>query len=361
MNKPQVNLLFIALTENTTIRGVERYCIETLKQLCLEKNIKITILRGKWQNYFNELQRNNNVDFIYYKGENTKLQRHVFLITHIKKISRDFDIVHYANTMPYIFINSCPTFMTIHDIAEYFVPEKYSFLQLLYRKIIAKISSKLVDKIVTVSHFSKKSFMEILNIKETKIIVTYNGIEHFLSYEQRNSLKNNTITYFGVLEDSKGIQELIQAFTKSNSFSTHRLLLIGNKGNAYSKIEQYIDDERIQYLGFVEDNELKNIISQSSLITYPSKYEGFGLPALEAFCLNDNILSSNLTSLGEVTKDFAWQVNPSDVISFSKLLDEALEFPKIFDSEAKNKILGKFSWNKSAKLLVDEYKKVLND
>jgi glycosyltransferase involved in cell wall biosynthesis len=85
------------------------------------------------------------------------------------------------------------------------------------------------------------------------------------------------------------------------------------------------------------------------------------LPALEAFCLNDNILSSNLTSLGEVTKDFAWQVNPSDVISFSKLLDEALEFPKIFDSEAKNKILGKFSWNKSAKLLVDEYKKVLND
>lgn len=349
-------ILFIALTENETMRGVERYCYETLRYLRCYNELDITVLKGKWQNYYDDLKEDRNIKFLDYDGNNSKISRHLYLITQIKSLSKDFDIIHYGNTMPYIIRNNCYTIMTIHDIAEYFVPEKYSFLQLIYRKIIVKISAKLVDKIVTVSNFSKFSLVEYLKVNREKILVTYNGVEHFRSsYKTKSFTKENKIVYFGVIEDSKGIQELIYAFKNSKCYESYQLLLIGKKGNAYSKVQSHIDNIKIIYLGFIDDNKLKEIILNSSLVVYPSKYEGFGLPALEAFCLNDNILTSNLTSLGEVTKDFAWQVNPSNFKEFSTVLDNALNKPKHFTNKEKEKNLSKFSWKNSAEILKKEY------
>jgi len=366
-----MKILFIGITENDTIRGVERYCLELLRTLSTNysNKISITMLAGKWQTYYNEL-KNLNINFIYYDGKNNKFARHYFLATKIKKISKNFDIIHYGNTMPILFKNDALSIVTIHDIAEYFIPDKYSFIQKNYRKLMVKQIANKVDKIITVSKYSQKSICNVLKIAESKVIPIYSGIEHF--FYKNNKIKDNFkyktenyFLYWSVIEKSKGIEETVEAFEKfldKNESKNFYLIVIGKPGNAYKYFEsKSLLNKNIIYKGFVDDDELISYIKYARAVLFPSKYEGFGFPALEAFIFNDNVITSNTTSLGEITNCFAWQVNPYDIMDIVEKMQSTISNPKKFSDKEKKNILSNYNWNDCSNKVFKVYNELLGE
>lgn len=354
-------ILLIALTENRYVRGVERYSIELIKELSKDPKLDITLLIGKHQTYFSHI---TNVERIFYKARNGKINRHFFLISKMKQLIEKggFELVHYLNTYPILFKLDIPIIITIHDLAEYFVPEKYSFLQRLYRKAILKLSVRNLSKIITVSRFSKKTLENHFDINN--VVSIYNGINH-LSLEIKEefdvmpNINRNYILYWGNQEKSKGIINTLHVFRKlKNKNSSLDLVLIGKEGNATNELRKLIQDfgiqESVKTLGYVDDNVLISYIKNASLILFPSKYEGFGFPALEALMYNNNVVVSNTTSLGEVCGGYCLQANPENVDDIFQKASSLLENPSSRKLKT-TELITKYNWQNCAAETKDIY------
>lgn len=321
--------------------------------------------------YYKELSRLENVRvFTVENLENSKLHRHFFtafkLFNFLREKNIEIDIIHYNNTLPIIRKTPIPSVITIHDIAEFFVPEKYSNIQRLYRRQMLRISVKNVDKIITVSKFSANSIISKLSICGEKVIPIYLGIEHFyrkidLCFISKKPQKYDYLLYWSVIERSKGVIETIKAFNLVNKkYPDLKLIIIGKKGNAfYDFIKLVKSNNNIKHLDYVDDNELARYIRHAKAILFPSKHEGFGFPPLEAFVLNNNIITSNNTSLGEITSKFAIQVNPTNIQGLCKAIENLLEHPLTFNEKEKKEILSQFSWKNTAKKTFEVYKSLL--
>jgi len=364
----------IGITENNFIRGVERYTLELVRYLAkVYPEIQVYLLRGKWQEYYDDLSKFGNVTLITVENlRNSKFDRHFFiafkLFDFIKRLGLSLDVIHYNNTLPILKKTPIPSVITIHDIAEFFVPEKYTLIQRIYRKNMVKISANNADLIITVSNFSAQSLIDRLCIPKEKIQVTYLGIEHFK--EKLVNLNKSSaddigvedfILYWSVIEHSKGVIETVKAFNLLNKkYPYLKLLVIGKKGNAYRDFLNLIrGNKNIKYLGYVEDEKLINYIRNAKMVVFPSKYEGFGFPPLEAFLLNDNIITSNVTSLAEITSDFALQIDPSNVQELALAIEKLLFRPRFFSKEEKDKILSRFSWFETAIGTYKVYEKLI--
>lgn len=363
------NVGIIGITENDFIRGVERYTLELLRYLAkIYPDTNFVLFKGRWQKYYEELEEFKNIQLVTLGNlKNSKIHRHFFVafkfFDFIKRRNIKIDVIHYNNTLPIIKEPPVPSVITIHDIAEFFVPEKYSYLQRQYRKFMVKTSAKNADFIITVSRFSKESIIKKLEIDPDKIKYIYLGVEHFFQNSNKNTIISPKINYasylinkpyilyWSVIEHSKGIIETVKAFTLLNKkFSDLKLVVIGKKGNAFKDFLNLTkNNKNIVYLGFVSDEELKFYIKKAKAILFPSKYEGFGFPPLEAFILNDNIIASNTTSIGEITKEFAEQVNPDNIKEIAKKIEKLLLNPKKFSYQEKLKIIQRFSWEKTAR------------
>lgn len=370
----------VGITENDFIRGVERYTLELVRHMAiLYPDTKFFLLKGRWQTYYDELEKFKNIQLITINNlRNSKINRHFFiafrLFDFLKQKNINLDVIHYNNTLPIIRKTPIPSVITIHDIAEFFVPEKYSLIQRIYRRLMVKISAKNADFIITVSKFSKKNIIEKLSIPKERIKEIYLGVEHFLlegkaqifsnsKINLRSIINSSYILYWSVIEHSKGIIETVKAFNLLNKkYPDLKLLVIGKKGNAYKEFLKFLNkNENIIYLGFVSDEELRFYIKRAKVILFPSKYEGFGFPPLEAFVLNNNVVVSNTTSLGEITKDFAEQVNPNDIYDIMKKVEKLLLNPKKMSYQEKLNIIQKFSWNNTAKETYSIYKKLIKE
>lgn len=372
-----MNIGIIGITENDFIRGVERYTLELIKSMASSyKDEKIFLFRGKWQSYYEELNKFDNVELITIDAlKNSKINRHFFIAFSIyrflKKTSINLDIIHYNNTLPVLFKPPIPSVMTIHDIAEFFVPEKYSLIQRIYRKKIAKLSAKNIDFIITVSNFSKKNIVDSLSIPEDKVESIYLGIDHFLkkveektdNTHERAINFRNYILYWSVIEKSKGIIETVKAFEllkEDRNYKDLKLLIIGKPGNAWKNLVKLISSkDDIIYLGYVNDDILISYIKNAKVILFPSLYEGFGFPALEAYLINPNVITSNTTALGEITKGLTEQVNPTNIYEISKKIKEMLKKPQESNYAKKKKLIEKFSWKITAIKTFSIYSKLI--
>jgi len=359
-----MNIGIVGITENSFVRGVERYTLELIRKMALiYKDEKFFLFRGKWQSYYDELKNYENINLITIDNlKNSKINRHFFIafkfFNYIKNKSINLDIIHYNNTLPILTKPPIPNVITIHDIAEFFVPEKYSFFQRIYRKNILKISTRNADFIITVSNFSRQNIIKYLYVPENKIKSIYLGVDHFLKdsnadYTKYENIKKigDYILYWSVIEHSKGVIETIRTFElikKADNYKNLKLIIIGKPGNAYKDVKNIIKNNKdIIYLGFVDDNTLKSYIKNAKIVLFPSRYEGFGFPALESYLLNPNVITSKTTSLGEITKGFALQVDPADINDICEKTKQLLK-QQNSNKVKKEELLRKFSWKNTA-------------
>lgn len=365
-----MNVLLYGITENNYIRGVERYTIELARHLTkVSNNINIVLIKAPWQTYYDELANCGviveNINFI----RNTKLIRHLFAAFGFKYYITKYniDIVHYTNTLPVLFKYKAKSIMTIHDVAECYVPEKYSKMQTMYRKAMLPISLKRLDYIITDSIHSKDTIIAKHPFCRNKISYIYLGVEHFT----RKRLDNKThtiinsskyILYWSVLEKSKGAIEAITAYKSiKHLLNDTKLFLIGKKGNAFDQVNELIsNDKDIIHIDYVHDDTLIQYIKNAELILFPSHYEGFGFPPLEAFMYNNKIIASSTTSLGEISKDFATLVNPNSIDDISNNILKVMANPGKCNDDLREKIQNKFSWKNTANETFNLYLKIYN-
>ncbi len=169
----------------------------------------------------------------------------------------------------------------------------------------------------------------------------------------------------GTLQPRKNFQMLIQAFAPIAAQYPHNLYIAGGKGWLYEEMMTEITRQglygRVRFIGFVDDKDLPALYSAATLFLFPSLYEGFGLPLLEAMACGVPVISSDASSLPEVVGDAAIQCSPNEVSSWTMAIDMLLNDKKSFATLRKKGFLRarKFSWTESARQLLTIYAKLL--
>jgi glycosyltransferase involved in cell wall biosynthesis len=210
--------------------------------------------------------------------------------------------------------------VTVHDVFHLAMTQYVSGIaKKIYSKLMFKALMYKADKILSVSQFTKDELLKYVGGNEEKIIVTHNGVNKkwFKDKNQDAIFNKPYILYVGNVKPHKNLSNLIRAFSKIENKIDHSLVIVGKKDgfitndNDVQKLTEQHKD-RIIFTGFVEDADLINYVQHTSLFVFPSLYEGFGLPPLEAMASGVPIAVSNIPPLREVCGKVACYFNPLD-------------------------------------------------
>jgi glycosyltransferase involved in cell wall biosynthesis len=330
------------LTQSVT--GVQRYAVElSLRLKEMDSSIRFLCPKNVIQHdLFQEL------DARVIGSTTGHLWEQVTLPLHLK---RGDLLVNFCNTALLFHKNQI---VTIHDIGFNFYPQSHptgfvSFYKFLFPRIMK--SSK---HIVTVSNFSKQEITRRYRVTNEKVSVVYSAPLKFFQLESCPELqKEKYFLAVSSLNYRKNIAALLEAFSQlSNQERQYRLYLIGDmKAKSFKKLDigKFLDNPHITFLGRVSDEDLRRYYSNAVGFVYPSLYEGFGLPPLEAQRCSCPVLVSNVASLPEVFRDSAVYCNPFSVDSIR------LGMLKLVDEDTRQALIAKgienvkrFLWEKNA-------------
>jgi len=255
-----------------------------------------------------------------------------------------------------------------HDLSFLVNSDWFSLKRKLWHKTIgAKRYFKTADSIVAVSENTKRDLVDFYNISEEKIKVIYPGIKEVKPQEigilKKFDLPAKFIFYLGTIEPRKNVLGIIKAFEawKNNSkiADDYFLVLAGARGWLSGDVWKAIADSpfknKIKYLGYVAEEDKFALYHSASLFLYPSFYEGFGLPPLEAMSCGVPVIASANSSFPEVLGDAAFLVNPYDLNDIANGIEEVLSnqtFRELLIKKGEERV-EKFSWQKAAEEWTD--------
>lgn len=264
--------------------------------------------------------------------------------------------------------------MNIYDLTFIKYPEYIDSVVEKYAKLV-KQCLQWTDLVITISESSKKDIVEFLGVDHNRIYVTPLASRYYPDYisdELATKLQLASsydfskpyLLFVSTIEPRKNIISLIEAFNilKTKYKIEHQLVLIGQKGWRYEQIFAAIEDSpwvsQVHHLNYLSDELVALFYSKADAFVYPSYYEGFGLPVLEAMTLGAPVITSNSSSLPEVAGDAALLVDPNDTTS---LADAILKV--ISDRQFRSQLVQKgkeraklFSWERTANETLNAYK-----
>lgn len=261
-----------------------------------------------------------------------------------------------------------PTCLVIHDLAFEHYPEHFILSHRLYWRHYCPKFAKKATRIATVSTFSKNDIAQHYGIDPDKIDVAYNGAHDEykpLSFDEREAVKAqyaDGCEYFffaGALHPRKNIVNLLKAFIafKKRQRSNMKLVIVGRFAWKYDEVMEMKEEmpfrEDVKWVGYMNVEELSKVTGGAYALVYPSLFEGFGIPILEALECDVPGVVSNTSSMPEVAGDAALLVDPTNVQDIAEKMqliykDEALRGRLIAAAREQKK---KFSWDKSAEVL----------
>ena len=274
---------------------------------------------------------------------------------------------------------SCLHVTTVHDLIPYIYPEDASSNYL--RAFLGEMPRIMEqsDLIITVSEHSKRDIQRYFKLPDKKITVIYEAPEPLYRPIEKSVAKdfvknkygihNPYILYIGGFSPRKNVKALIKALHEIHAdiSNDYKFVLVGKKGKDARILEIMIDDLGLKnnsiFTGFLPVLELPYIYSASDLFVYPSLYEGFGLPPLEAMACGTPVITSNTSSIPEVTGEAAILIDPSDTHGLAKAMVEVLNSPDLREKMSKDGILqaNKFTWEKCACETLAAYNKLYNE
>jgi glycosyltransferase involved in cell wall biosynthesis len=268
------------------------------------------------------------------------------------------------------------TIATIHDMSYMLYPETLSKANYaILRKNLVR-SGNDADIIVTVSDNGKKEIAEHLNISPDKIYVVYNAVDHTLFFPRKHeeakkllhvkyNISGDYLLYLGTLEPRKNIISLIKAYRIfSNRNKDVKLVIAGQKGWKYDEIYNAVNElslmDRVIFTGYLKDEDIPALYSAAEAFIFPSLYEGFGIPPLEAMACGIPVITSNTSSLPEVMGDAGILTDPRSIEGLAYEMDRLVNDDCLKKDLSKKGIIraGKFSWQDSAERVLNIYREL---
>ncbi len=355
---------------STEFSGVESYTVHILEQLLStdRNNIYRLFYNGYSQKKF-EYFHFINAEYVQTRIPNRILNilLKVFSKPQIEKLAGDSDALFMPNWNMLATGPFTKVYLTVHDLSPQILPEYYNIKARIWHWFIniPKLI-KTSSKIIAISEFTKQSLIEKLHVPADKIIVAPLGVDHenyhpglsvdkLRDVRNRYSLPGDYVLFVGTIEPRKNIAKLIEAFEQVDEPIS--LIIAGKLGWKYDAILKQIarSPKRrfIRLLGYVPEEDKPYIMRLARVFAWPSLYEGFGLPVLEAMAVGTPVLTSNVSSLPEVAGEAALMVNPYNVLDIAEGLtrlhtDENLRTLYINRGIERSKL---FTWEKCAAIV----------
>lgn len=279
------------------------------------------------------------------------------------------DLFHsFTYAMPYW--AGIPSIINIYDITHIHFRQNYPYALKLYYAIVVKRCAKKADRILTLSNYSKEDIASHLRVVKNKIKVIYCGRRFFAmdkavvekNLKKNYNLKNGFILYVGNMRPHKNVETLIRAFKKClDKRADLELVVCGKKKFSFSEIAKKVNSlklsKKVRFMDYIDDKMLPLLYNGASLLAFPSFYEGFGLPPVEAMSCGTPVVSSDAASLPEILGDAARFVNPCDAEGLSNAMMDILSDKNTTESLSRRGLerCKAFSWEKSAEELLDLY------
>ncbi len=351
-----------AVTLLSPLTGIGRYTYEISKNLQENQLFECTFFYGYYSKKLikkNEKVSTKNIISIFAKRTFFKKLLRDLAYIWAKFFSSSYDLYWQPNLIPLEAIKAKKTITTVHDFSFMLYPDFHpkERIQYIQKNFIKNIYTS--DMIITGSNYTKEEIIQRLDFPKEKIKVIYHGVDHnvFKVYKDVQlsfEIPQKFILSVGSVEPRKN---LLNAFKAYNALDEkikkeYKLVFVGFKGWNNQEIMKLIDEEKqnIHYLGYISDIELAKVYNRASLFLFPSLYEGFGLPVLEAMACATPVVCSDSSSLPEVGGDAVVYCDADNYTDMSKQIQKVLE-----DENLQKTMIQKglkraklFSWKKSA-------------
>jgi len=287
--------------------------------------------------------------------------------------SRPVDVLHVQYTAPPFC--RIPVVATIHDLAFERMPETFTRRGSFQLKLTVRRTAKKAARIVTVSEYSRQDLLSIYRLPPEKVVVTYNGVES--RFTPRPSVPNEAeeirgrfgisrdfLLAVGSLQPRKNLVRLIRAYAKLRSERegfTQQLVIVGRKlwltHEIFDEVKRQRWGDDVILTGYVADEDLPALYRAARAFVYPSLFEGFGLPPLEAMACGTPVVTSGVSSLPEVTGGAALLIDPTDEQALANALIEVVNDERL-RAELREKGIARakqFTWRDAAEKTLKLY------
>ncbi len=274
-------------------------------------------------------------------------------------------------------LHTCPTVVTLHDLSFYLYPELFPRSKRIYLQHMTRYTIHHAQAVIAVSASTKKDALRLFSVPEKKITVIPNGVEAQMrplddptpikALRQRYDLPSDLLLFLGTLEPRKNLITLLEAYAllRRRRDIRHHLVIAGGRGWYYQEVYDAAErlglHETTHFVGYVPDEELPLWYNAADLFIYPSLYEGFGLPPLEAMACGTPVIVSNTSSLPEVVGDAGLTVDPHDPQALAEAIHSLLSDPSRRErlARAARRQASEFSWDATATRTAELYHHVL--
>ena len=272
-------------------------------------------------------------------------------------------------------LSPCPAVVTIYDLSFLLYPESFKRSKRFYLGLFTRLSARRARRIIAISKSTKRDVVRLLGVPPEKVAVIYCGIDEAFhplaedrvaAFRSKRGLPERFILFVGTIEPRKNVTRLIEAFADLRfAICDLRLVIGGAKGwfydDVFARVEELGLEGQVMFPGYIPASELPLWYNAAELFVYPSLYEGFGLPPLEAMACGTPVITANTSSLPEVVGEAGLTVDPLDAEGLAETMRRVLDDGAL-RQEMRERGLQRtkgFSWIKTAQETVQVYQRAM--
>ncbi len=303
-------------------------------------------------------------------------RRIVWEQTRLARLAQGLDLLHgLAFAAP--LLAPCPTVVTVHDLSFMRFPDAFRRGNRVYLTLFTRLSTRRAARVIAVSESTRRDVIALCGVAPEKVVTVHNGVDDAFcpadpaavaAFRRAKGLPDRFILFLGTLEPRKNLGALLRAYAALRARTGERapkLVIAGGKGWFYDRILTEVDvlglADDVIFPGYVAADELPWWYRAAELFVYPSRFEGFGLPVLEAMACGTPVITTSSSSLPEVAGDAALLVDPDDVPALSDAMERVVSDPDLQGAlrAAGLQRAASFSWQRTATETARLYRDVL--